>query len=149
MQEQILQTPNLVYLNEVEQERVNKELERAHLLINTSTHEGLPNTFIQAWLREVPTGTIDIDPGGLILQSGIGVAARDYPTLRESVLHFASNRGKLAEMGRLAREVATSRFSMANAETLRRLVENLVIHQRGWANEGGQPRTETSCSPDS
>jgi glycosyltransferase involved in cell wall biosynthesis len=57
---------NLEYLGELEMEEVNALLAEAHVLVNTSRFEGLPNTFIQAWLREVPVLSLGVDPDGVI-----------------------------------------------------------------------------------
>src|SRR5690606_16431046 len=46
--------PNLQYLGAREQDEVNDLLERSHILVNTSDYEGFSNTFIQAWMRNVP-----------------------------------------------------------------------------------------------
>ena len=53
-------TPNLEYLGQRTHAEVNELLARAHIFVNTSTHEGFPNTFIQAWLREVAVVSLSV-----------------------------------------------------------------------------------------
>jgi glycosyltransferase involved in cell wall biosynthesis len=54
--------PNLSFLGRLSQSEVNGWLARSHLFVNTSDVEGFPNTFIQAWMREVPVLSLDINP---------------------------------------------------------------------------------------
>lgn len=45
---------------------VNHALDKADFLLNTSTYEGFPNTFIQAWLRGVPVLTTGVNPDSIL-----------------------------------------------------------------------------------
>jgi glycosyltransferase involved in cell wall biosynthesis len=54
---------------------------RARLFASTSLIEGFPNTFLQAWAREVPTVSF-FDPDGLAAAHGLGVRVSNGPRLR-------------------------------------------------------------------
>lgn len=47
--------PNVEFTGFLPLARVEPYFDRAALLVNTSTHEGVPNTFLQAWSRGVPS----------------------------------------------------------------------------------------------
>ena len=50
-----LQLPNVEVLGFQPLERVERLFDDARVVLNTSTYEGMPNTFLQAWARGVPT----------------------------------------------------------------------------------------------
>lgn len=53
---------------------------RARLFVSTSLTEGFPNTFLQAWAREVPTVSF-FDPDGLVEQHGLGAQVQTQDEL--------------------------------------------------------------------
>ena len=124
--EQVARSRNVEYLGELELEEVNARLEQAHLLVNTSLFEGFPNTFIQAWLREVPTITLGVDPDGLINFSGLGYCAPSIDALTNRVLEHYRNRPALAAMGANARRFAIENFSISNAHAMVGLVDQVL-----------------------
>jgi glycosyltransferase involved in cell wall biosynthesis len=58
--------------------------ERAAALVCTSSVEGFPNTFVEAWSRGLPVIST-FDPDGVIARGGLGLVARDSAGLGESL----------------------------------------------------------------
>lgn len=64
---------------EIVPQRPHAELQaligRAVAMVNTSSFEGVPNTWLEGWARGVPALTLSFDPDGRIAANGLGVAA--------------------------------------------------------------------------
>jgi len=63
---------NLRYFGELSISEVNSLLSKSHIFVNTSTYEGFPNTFIQAWMRRVPVVSLNVDPDDVIKNNKLG-----------------------------------------------------------------------------
>lgn len=114
---------NLKYLGELELGEVNKEIAKGHLLVNTSVYEGFPNTFIQSWMREVPTLSLNVDPDGVIEKNNLGCYAKNYESLKAYLTELSENHGELEKIGKRAKAFSIENYSMKNLSKLEKLIE--------------------------
>jgi glycosyltransferase involved in cell wall biosynthesis len=121
---------NFEFLGELPNEQVLEQLERARVLVSTSEFEGLPNTFIEAWLRGVPVVSGRVDPDGLIARHGLGCVAEDPEELSRQVeLRLGDDELWRAE-SRRCREVACELFDVE------RIVDRVVALALGQHGPG-------------
>jgi glycosyltransferase involved in cell wall biosynthesis len=117
--ERINHLPNLQYLGAQSQEEVNAFLATAHILVNTSTLEGFPNTFIQAWLRQTAVASMSANPDGVFDNQLYGVCANDnYQELRRAVELLARDVTLRDDMVKRALTFARTNFSERNIDYL-------------------------------
>ncbi len=95
------------YLGPRSPDEVGELLSRARLLANTSTAEGFPNTFIQAWMRGVPVVSLVVDPDEIISRHGLGTACDgSAEALASAVEKFMDNQELWEEHSRRCRAFA-------------------------------------------
>lgn len=63
---------NIEYRGQVSPEDAQDIIRHSALLLSTSSQEGFPNTFLQAWSAGVPVVPFEHDPGGVIKQNNLG-----------------------------------------------------------------------------
>ncbi|MGI9259349.1 MAG: glycosyltransferase family 4 protein [Gammaproteobacteria bacterium] len=114
--------PNISYLGSVSQERVNSLLAEAHLLVNTSDFEGFPNTFIQAWMRQVPVVSLNVDPDRLLSEKGLGRVCGTEARLHEESRRLIDDAKLREELGTKCRDYALENHSNKNMLTLINLI---------------------------
>ncbi len=123
LMQQVRATPNVEYVGQRSHAEVNELLARAHVFVNTSLHEGFPNTFIQAWMREVPVVSLHIDPDGVLDREAVGIHAPTEEGLAQVVRMLVTDPVKRAEYAARARRHAMQRHSMQNARLLAQLID--------------------------
>jgi len=67
--------PNVDYRGQVGPDEAMRVIAAASIFLSTSDEEGFPNTFTQAWSSGTPVISLKIDPGGLIVENGLGIIA--------------------------------------------------------------------------
>ena len=119
--------PRVRYLGEQPIERVNEEMAGAHVFVNTSRLEGFPNSFIQAWLREVPVVSLSVDPDDVLVRQRIGMHSRTPARLVEDTARLVEDAALREEMGRRARAYAIEAHGLErHIGALQSLFEDLV-----------------------
>lgn len=99
---------NVEFLGELSLQETNERIARASVLVNTSRHEGFPNTFIQAWLRETPVVSMGVDPDDILTRHEIGFKSGDLEGMARDLRFLLDNPAVRAAMGRKARKYAAA-----------------------------------------
>jgi glycosyltransferase involved in cell wall biosynthesis len=100
-------------------ERMGSYFDRARVFLNTSSLEGFPNTFLQAWIRGVPVVTF-FDPDGLVAREGLGFVAQNLDEMAAQLNALHSQPELREEMGQRAARYA-NRHHAAGAAAKRYL----------------------------
>ncbi len=82
---------------------VNAYLLRSRVFANTSSIEGFPNTFLQAWLRQVPIVSF-FDPDGVVASQRLGLVVKSVDEMRESLQHLLADEALRSRLGSCAKK---------------------------------------------
>lgn len=132
--------PNVIMPGGVRYSDSGALFDRARIFLNTSSIEGFPNTFLQAWIRGVPVVSF-FDPDGLVRRLQLGHVAESIDDMRESIRGLLEVNVYRELIGRRAREFAARDFTTGVAS---RYIELLNTNDRlrervGAANRGMVP----------
>ncbi len=116
--EEIKDVQSLDYVGERTQEEVNAILAQSHIFVNTSSYEGFPNTFIQAWMREVPVVSLDVDPDNILSSRSIGYRSGSFAALCRDLEKLIGDKQLRQSMGNAARDYAIENHSEKNIESV-------------------------------
>jgi glycosyltransferase involved in cell wall biosynthesis len=91
------------YLGHQSQDAINSLMKGSLFVVSTSsTDEGFPNVFIQAWLQRKSVVSLYFDPGGLLVTEKIGLCSGDYDTFRDDVSRLIADADLRASIGERA-----------------------------------------------
>jgi glycosyltransferase involved in cell wall biosynthesis len=105
--------PNVTMLGHVPYDAIGALFARSRVFLNTSSVEGFPNTFLQAWIRGVPVVTF-FDPDRLVRQQRLGFAADSLADMRAALARLLLDDGEREALGTRARRFAHAEFSPAH-----------------------------------
>ena len=94
---------NLRWHGFVPYHKVNEYFRRAALFVNTSSIEGFPNTFIQAWAHYTPVVSLSVDPDKIIRNENLGFCSGTFKQLVSDVTTLLENEDLRRTMGENAR----------------------------------------------
>ena len=95
--------PNLRYEGFVPYAQMAVRFARARVLVNTSTYEGFPNTFVLAWLHGAVVLSLGVDPDERLSRDGLGVVARDPRDLAAALGALLADEARCAALAARAR----------------------------------------------
>ncbi len=121
--QEISQSPNLKYLGHRSHAEVNELLARATIFVNTSEYEGFPNTFIQAWLRDVVVCSLDVNPDSILDNEHVGIHARSQAALAQAVRTLITQEQLRSGYIEKARRYVRAKHSERNATALVQLID--------------------------
>jgi glycosyltransferase involved in cell wall biosynthesis len=125
--------PNLTYHGELPIARVNELMSRASLYVNTSAHEGFPNTFIQAWAHGAVLLSIVVDPYGGMEQLGIGFLTGTLDRMKTLVEELTANPDRRRSIAQRSLEFAHSHHSLGEGA---RLADAMLEAAHAWKARG-------------
>ncbi|MTE26540.1 glycosyltransferase family 4 protein [Winogradskyella ouciana] len=82
---------NLIVTGQLSFSKALDYFNSAFLLVNTSISEGFSNTYIQAWLRGVPTLVFGADPNDVMVQNEIGYNVHNIKEAENNILSLLNN----------------------------------------------------------
>jgi glycosyltransferase involved in cell wall biosynthesis len=85
--------PNFEFLGFQSLEKTEEHFDRCKVFVNTSEHEGFPNTFLQAWRRGIPVVSY-VDPDGLIRQHRLGFSVENQQQMEEAIAKLLASHGE-------------------------------------------------------
>lgn len=92
--------PNLEVIRHVPYGQIDAVFRRAGLLVNTSSAEGFPNTFLQAGKHSVPIVSLAVDPDSILKREGWGVVCDDdLEHMADAVRRLWNDAATLQTMG--------------------------------------------------
>lgn len=101
--------PNVTFPGAVPYADVGAYFSRARIFLNTSQIEGFPNTFLQAWVRNVPVVTF-FDPDSLVKQRQLGRTAANFDDMVDAIQSLLNDDGERRRAGERARTYAVAQF---------------------------------------
>jgi len=90
--------------------KVQEHVRRASILVNTSSVEGFPNVYLEAWNNGVPVVSF-VDVDDLIATRGLGTICEDIDSVEKAVRELLGDSAVRAEMGERARALVADRYS--------------------------------------
>ena len=111
-------------------------VDRAKVFLNTSSIEGFPNTFLQAWIRGVPVVSF-FDPDGLIRRLQLGAVTHSLDDMREAIRGLLDVKPYRENIGRRARDFVAREFTGAAASRYFELLDSKPVRAGLGAADGG------------
>ena len=117
--------PNVEFTGFVPHAQIEPHFDAARVFVNTSTNEGFPNTFLQAWSRGIPTVSF-CDTASVVDGTPVTRVVRDIDEMTGAVRELMSDDQVWLAAGARARRCVEERHTVAAALDVYEQVFNRV-----------------------
>ena len=107
---EIARASNVEMLGRLSRRQVSDVLRRTAVLVNTSSVEGFPNAFLEAWNHGVPVVTLN-DVDGIIQQTGVGAVCAHVDEMVDAIRGLTTDRERARAIRARAAGLVRERFS--------------------------------------
>lgn len=108
--DQASRLPNLSFVGFVPPSEIGHHFDDSALLVNTSVAEGFPNTFLQAWIRGMPSVSF-VQPR-TAEEPSVNLACADLDAMHEMIGRLLSDEARWAAIGTNCRDHVQARHSV-------------------------------------
>jgi glycosyltransferase involved in cell wall biosynthesis len=105
---------NFTWVGPLEPSQAEARIAAATVLVNTSSFEGFPNAFQQAWCHGVPTLSLEADPDGVIVRERLGNRSVTMERLEADLRQILGDVRYRHEIADRARSFARRNYDLAN-----------------------------------
>jgi len=123
LKENIDKIKNLTYLGELPISEVNNKLANSDIFVNTSLYEGFPNTFIQAWMREVPVVSLCVNPDNVLSDHNIGFYSKTLAQMIKDIQKLILDKQLRKNIGKDAKSYSFKYHSLVNIDEIVSLIQ--------------------------
>ena len=118
---------NVTFIGGVPPDEINEYYRRAKLLVNTSSTEGFPNTFLEAWRFATPVVSLSFDLESVLVGERGGIYAGDVETLIVDVAALAEDTDRREMLGERCRTLVCDQYSLDSVvDQYEHLLEGLM-----------------------
>ena len=118
---------NLEFLGYIPSNKIYQYYSKASVLINTSSTEGFPNTFLESWANQNPVVSLNFDPDNIITKYKLGYNSRNFNELLNNTVKIIENDNLREIMGNNGLNyVKREHNSPKIAEDYERLIDDLT-----------------------
>ena len=119
---------NVEIVERVSFDQIESHFQAASLLFNTSVAEGFPNSFLQACKFGKPIVSLQVDPGSIFSEHGVGHCANgDIDRMARAIVFLCSDRGEYELASKRALKYVGQFHNSTNCcEQLNDLLQELV-----------------------
>ena len=126
--ERVKACPNIRHVPRSPYEKMTVYYREAALLVSTSSAEGFPNVFLEAWAHRLPVVSLEIDPDELLCDKGLGAHVKTMEEMAAAVRRLTADPAAREAIGERAQTWARERHGPeAVAARYEELIRKIMI----------------------